>query len=342
MKKFLIKLSYTVLPIWVVLVSLTCYLSLIVIPLASGDIGRLACIPFGHDYDKMLEKSMIKDTLFQTIYEPDEFLFLNTEVLTVGDSFSQQQNGGYQNYLSKNGLQVVNCFRRLYDSPIQYAYNLLDKHVIDSTNTKVLVIEVVERDFETVIERFEKGKVEVIKQYYESGISSNSWSLARTRDYLLYQIGWVTPIYKVKLDEDMFSSDHPRDLYFFREDIEMGVSLINRDKLRQVVETLQQKAERQGVKLIWLIAADKYDLYQNHIVDNPYPAKTVNEDIEKALGKNPSLLIAKHYLLPRVEKGEKDIFLFNDTHWSYKSSQTIADELYNRILTIRNTRGSNP
>ena len=340
MKKFLIKLSYTVLPIWLVLVLTTCYLSLYVIPQTSGDIGRLACIPFGFEYDKMIEKSIIKDTLFQTIYKTEDFQTVKTEVLTVGDSFSQQQNTGYQNYLSEKGVKVVNCFRRLYDSPIQYAYNLLDKNVIDSASVKVMVIEIAERDFETFIGRFDKDKVEVGKQYKESGVSSNSWSLARTRDYLLYLIGWVTPIYKEELNTDLFSSDCPRDLYFYNDDIEKGVSISDGDKVRQVINTVQEKADGKGISLIWLIAPDKYDIYQKYIVDNPYPVKTVNEDIERILGKSPSLMIAKQYLLPLVEKGEKDIFLFNDTHWSYKSCKVIADELYDRLVTHTASGGS--
>ena len=44
MKKFLIKLSYTVLPLWIILVGTVLYISLYVSPRMSGDIGRVACI----------------------------------------------------------------------------------------------------------------------------------------------------------------------------------------------------------------------------------------------------------------------------------------------------------
>ena len=333
MRKFLIKILYTVCPIWLILVAVTCYLSLFVIPQVSGDIGRLACIPFGHEYDKMLEANMNKDTLVQTIIRADELKNLETDVLTIGDSFSQQLNSGYQNYLCEKGLHVANIFWRLYESPIQYAYNLLDQDVIDSTRIHTLVVEMIERDFETKIERFDKNKIEVQRQYSEDAAlpSSDLWSLSRARDYLLYQIGWVTPIYKETLDMDLFSSDKPRDLYFFRDDIEMGVSIRHGEKVKQVFDILQEKAEEKGVKLILMIVADKYDIYQNHIVDNPFPVKTINEDLERILGSNTSLLFTKPYLLPFVEKGEKDIYLFNDTHWSYKASKIIAEALYQKI-----------
>jgi hypothetical protein len=41
--------------------------------------------------------------------------------------------------------------------------------------------------------------------------------------------------------------------------------------------------------------------------------------------------MSKQYLLPLIEKGEKDVFMFNDSHWSYKASALIANELMNRI-----------
>lgn len=333
MKKFLLKLSYTVLPIWLILVAATGYLTLYVIPQISGDIGRLACIPFGLEYNKMLEENMKKDIMFRTLHQAEELKGLQTDVLTIGDSFSQQQYDGYQNYLGEKGLDVVNCFWRMYESPLQYAYNLLDKNVIDSTRVKTLVLELVEREFETRIERFDKNKIEVQRHYSEDAAlpSSDSWSLSRARDYLLYQVGWVTPIYKEKLDVDLFTSDKPRDLYFFSDDIELGVSILHSDQVKQVYDLLQQKAEEKGIRLIWLIAADKYDIYQNHIVDNPFPVKTINEDIERIVGKSTSLLLTKQCLLPFIDQGEKDIYMFNDTHWSYKASKIIADELYQRI-----------
>ena len=41
--------------------------------------------------------------------------------------------------------------------------------------------------------------------------------------------------------------------------------------------------------------------------------------------------MTKRLLMPMVDKGEKDVFKFNDTHWSYKASQVVADELVRRM-----------
>lgn len=346
MKQFLIKFLILVFPLWFVLVGLTVYISVYITPRISGDIGSLACIPFGHEYNKNLQKHMFKEEFYQTIYPTDCLKNIHTDVLTIGDSFSQLGKGGYQNYLCEMGLSVINTYRFLYNSPIQYAYNILDEDIVDSTNIQYLIVENVERGIEGALLNFDPKKKEVPSGELPTDSpkkqvkSANEWSVARARDYILYKIGMESPIYNTKLDTDLFSSDEPNALYFYHDDIEAGTTIKkdSEENIKQVFEILKHKAEEKGITLILLVAVDKYDLYQNHIINNPWPKKTVNEDIERIIGKSPNLLISKHYITPLVEKGEKDVFMFNDTHWSYKASKVVADELYNRIEYFHSTK----
>lgn len=340
MKKFLIKISYTVFPLWCIIVGLVFYVSLYVVPQNGGDIGRLALIPFGNQYSQWLSKSMMKDTLFQTIKSIDDLNFIHTDVLTIGDSFSQQGNGGYQNYLCEKGVTVINYQSHLFGDPLQCTCSLLEYGIIDSTNIKVLVVESVEREISNRFNNTEVDKPQTRwnpdKKGKEQNImkSANAWSVSRARDFIYYKLGKKnSPIYVANLEKDFFSSSEPRKLYFYHDDIERGTKIEGEcaKKAKQVFEYMQKKAKEKGISIIFLIAVDKYDLYQSHIVNNKYPAKTINEDLVNAIGENSSLLITKQYLYPLVEKGEKDVFKFDDTHWSYKASKVVADELYNRI-----------
>lgn len=45
----------------------------------------------------------------------------------------------------------------------------------------------------------------------------------------------------------------------------------------------------------------------------------------------PELLLTKKYLVPLVKRVEKDVFMFNDTHWSYKASEAVSNEIYSII-----------
>ena len=325
------------LPLWLFTVGITFYVSFYVIPRASGDIGRLGLIPFGNDYNLFLEQKMIKDIYVNTIDQRESIKDMKTDVLTIGDSFSQQKQEGYQNYLSLYGLSVTNISRSIFSEPIQYAYNLMNNGIIDSTKTKVLIIECVERDFNDRIDQFNANRQDTSKTKSDNKQNNNKLSLSRARDFLYYQIGLEKPIYSAKLEKDFFSSTSPRDLYFYHDDIEqeMHIKKSSESKVKEVYNTLIQKAEEKGMSIILMIAVDKYDLYQSFIVNNPYPHKNVNEDIKRILGSSPSLLLTKNNLLPLLKAGEKDIFKYNDTHWSYKASKVIAKDLYNRIQFLR-------
>jgi hypothetical protein len=350
MKKFLAKISYTIFPLWLLTVGVVTYLSLYVTPNIHGDIGVLAYIPFGHDYDANLEREMLKETLFSTIDKTDKLKQIHVHILNIGDSFSQLGKSGHQNYLCNKGLTLVNCQRDLYSSPLQYAYNIMDMNVIDSTNAKILIVETAERDFEKYIEDFDIAKTDMNElDTTDSSIlgaeannwsigrvkDPNTWSISRARDWIMYKIGNSMPIYTAQLNDNLFSSEEPNKLYFYCYDIINGVSIKqnNKKKVNQVFNTLRDKAQEKGMSFILMVAVDKYDLYQKYIVDNSFPIKTVNEDIERILGNNPNLFLTKHCLLPLLERKEKDVFRFTDTHWSYKASETIAEALYQHILS---------
>ena len=81
-----------------------------------------------------------------------------------------------------------------------------------------------------------------------------------------------------------------------------------------------------------MVPVDKYDLYQGYIINNPYDhPKRINEDVRELLGDIPEVMLCKYTLLPLLESGEKDVFLFDNSHWSYKGSQAVGIELSKRV-----------
>lgn len=338
MKKFLSKLSYTVLPVFLLLFGLTAYVTLYVAPRTTGDLGYLALIPFDCRED---DPDEMKEQLFKDIRQSDNLRNVHADVLTVGDSFSRMGRLGYQNYLAAQGVSVANCVRELYENPLQYAYNILDQGLVDSTNINVLVVQVGERDFVSRFEDFDIKKVDINKLEQEPfsnhrKVKANEWSLLRARDYLVYRM-YRSPVYRVTLNRDFFDSKEPRNLYFCCEDITKGMSIneSSKFKIENVFQILTKKAEEQGIKLLLVVPVDKYDLYQDYIVDNPYPhPKTIIEEARDIFGNNSNVLLCKFLLKPLVEKGEKDVFLFDDSHWSYKGSEAVGKELARRIKEL--------
>lgn len=337
MRKFLIKISYTLLPLWLLAVAAVTYFSLCIVPKASGDIGRLVIIPFGHEYDSTLARNYIPQTLFTTIDDMTLLKQCRADVITVGDSFSERGREGYQNYLAQYGLKVVNCERHLFFNPITFAYEIMNLGLIDSINTPVLIVECGERGVDEFMYGFEpKSSLHMMRADKKKLTSKtpNQWSLSRLKDYFVYRSGFTeSPIHDMKLDGDFFSyKGDERHLYIYRDDIMlMGIPKHHELIIKQTWQSLLDKAAEKGINLLFVVPVDKYDLYQDHIVDNPYPRKVVNEDIKRIFNDDPHILITRDYLQPLVEQGEKDIFLFNDTHWSYKAAQVVAKEIYRRL-----------
>lgn len=337
MRKFLIKLSYTLLPLWLLAVAAVVWFSLAVCPHTSGDIGRLQLIPFGNDYDSTLAKNYLHEMHFTTVYDLSELKQSRADIITVGTSFSERGLDGYQNYLAQQGFNVVNCERHLYFNPITFSYEIMNLGIIDSTNTRVLVVECGERGVDEFMYGFEpKSSLQLVRADKKKlgRKSPNEWSLARLRDYVVFRTGLhELPCLDVMLDGDFFSyQGDERHLYFYMDDIkQMGINPLHEDKMRRTWKLLVDKADEKGIRLMFVVPVDKYDLYQNHIVDNPYPPKTVNEDIVRVFNYDPRILITRDCLRPLVDSGEKDIFLFNDTHWSYKAASAVADEISRRL-----------
>ena len=323
------------------MIGLVVYVTLYISPRADSDLGSLALIPFGVEYSQSLMKYGMEDTLFMKVNYTEELRNIHVNVLTVGDSFSQQGNMGYQNYMPGKGFSVANCRRSLYENPIQYACNILDCGIVDSTNIDVLVVEVVERDFALRISDFKESKVEVPEPESASDgekRNANEWSLLRARDFILYRFASRSPVYVVDLKKDFFSSCEPNKLYFYDGDIKNGLTIDEAviPKVKNVFDLLTRKAHERGIQLMLMVAVDKYDLYQDYIMDNPYPPKQVNEDVREIFGDIPEVMLCKYCLQPLLDKGEKDVFLFDNTHWSYKGSEAVGKELSSRVNLLMN------
>lgn len=348
MKKFLIKISYTVLPVWLLLVGLATYLWLT--NDNSGDLMRLGLIDSGPEYTDSIRSNLLPEVYYLGQDNDSVMRSDSCDVLVVGDSFSHGggvgKHGDYVNYLAHDSGRKVVVFTPpdpTMTSPMQLAQALLKSKVIDSTNVKNLVVEEVER---YLVDRhcgFNAGHWHIARPDQALVVNSpdpnpdskkNTGPLLRVKDYVFYHLFGANPIYKVRLSRPVFGGVKPDVLYFYNEDVKLGFDVTEAQQ-RNIVSCYEEviaSARERGVNLIFLLACDKYDLYQNYILDNPYPPKTLNEDIERWMAPElDHFVISKRVLLPFVEQGVKDVYLFNDTHWSPASSKVIAGEIIKKL-----------
>ena len=347
MKKFLTIISYTVLPVWLALVGLATYLW--VTNDNSGDLMRLGLIDGGADYTDSISELALPEVYYLK-QDNDSLLRLDTcDVVVVGDSFSHGggvgKPGDYVNYLAHESGRKVVVFTPpqdpAFDNPMQLAFALLNQGVIDSTNCTNLVVQEVERylvdrhcKFVTDHMSIPRPVIDLQDDNGDEDKSKDYSPLLRVKDYIFYRFLGANPIYTAQLSRPLFSGGEPNKLYFYNDDVNLGIDVneAQRERVVACFETVIEAARLQGVNLIILIAADKYDMYQDFIVENPYPAKTLNEDIAQWMPDSRDyLLFSKDVLHPLLQQGIKDVYLYNDTHWSPASSHLIAGEIIKRL-----------
>ena len=60
--------------------------------------------------------------------------------------------------------------------------------------------------------------------------------------------------------------------------------------------------------------------------------KTLNEDLQQWMASDlDRFVFSKQVLGPYIGQGVKDVYLFNDTHWSPASSRLIAAEIIKKL-----------
>ncbi|MGL6023148.1 MAG: alginate O-acetyltransferase AlgX-related protein [Cetobacterium sp.] len=313
----------------------------------TGDIGNLAKINFGKEYNQLF-KSELENEKYYLEYDSN---INEYDIITIGDSFSQQKENGYQNHLSKlSNKKIMNLQRLPSKEPEQTAFILLNSGYFDKVKTKYLIIESVEREFlhrGIAININEYDNLKKIEQNYgnleklnEKIVKQNFFNISNFKfllNKILYMINdraFYTKIYKKDLKIPMFSL-REKELYFYSDDIKNlkyntkdNISLTNKN-----LNILNKQLNEKGIKLVIMPAINKHTFYQNYITDKKMKKSYFFEEYSKET-KGYIFINTKDILTKHLSE-EKDVFYLNDTHWSYKAAKKVAENL-NEILIFLN------
>ena len=132
----------------------------------------------------------------------------------------------------------------------------------------------------------------------------------------------------VKTKKSLFSVA-TNDLLFLCSDLN-GVKVNNNKKavfkLNEVLSSLSKKCKDKGIALIVLPSPDKFDFFYDEIAEKQkYPRPLFFERFEK-LPKEYIYINSKTILQEKL-KNKKDVYFYDDTHWSPRSSKILAAEL---------------
>lgn len=310
-----------------------------------GDLGRMS-----YKLDSLtLRKN--ENTFKQKHIDSTKWDKKKVDILTIGDSFSNGGGAGknnyYQDYLvNEYGLKILNIQNiKPAKNYLETLYMLNNSKVLDIMKPKIIIFESTEPQ---VLNRFSINNINnkinmkkenllksIIKETYKSKQPDVSFINNLNYNALLYNIlykfddnAYFSNAYISILNKSLFSSKDDKSLLFYKATIKYNKS-INEDRIKRLNSNLNNLAiilKNKQIKLYFMPAVDKYNLYSKYIVNNKYKDNTFFEQLRR-LKKDYILIDTKKILKKEIDKGVKDIFYSDDTHWSYKASEAISNSL---------------
>lgn len=289
------------------------------------------------------------DTLPKKHIENTEYDGRPIDMITIGDSFSQGAGGGkdrfYQDWIaSLNNMTVLNVQRYPNKSPLETAIILYNSGYLDMVKPKYLLVETVERFcaywYGRPLNFNEKVSLSHLKEYYKhktytGKLPEVSFINTGNLKFIIYHF-----LYKFKdrpldsmvcvrkLSKPFFSVKNSDKLLFVFQDVE-NIPYANEKSIKLMNDNLNHFADllaKKGIKLYFMPVVDKYNLYSDYIVNNPYP-ESVFFELLRPLPKRYGFIDTKAILIEEIKKGEMDVYYADDTHWSWKASKSIFEKV---------------
>ena len=308
----------------------------------SGDYSRVGYIT-GSSYSSKPEYHGTKSHIESCDYKNEPI-----DLITIGDSFSNscgKKSLYYQDWIASNrSLNVLNIQRLSGVDFFETIVIMLNSGFLDELHPKAILLERVERH---VIDSFSKNinmeemlPIEDVRKDFEQIRYINNLPLISFLNvgnfkFLLYSClrkfmdnALFSKVYMRDLDHSFFNVRNDRSLIWGYEDVE-HLSRENDLSIKAVndnLNTLAEKLSKKGIKLYFMPVVDKYNLYSEFLVQNPYPSSYFFEKI-RPLPKKYQFIDTKMSLIPMVAKGEKDVYWADDSHWSWNAVEKILEDI---------------
>ncbi len=288
----------------------------------------------------------------------NEFRGGKVDMVTVGDSFSMGGGAGknpfYQDYIASNSnITVVNIPSKIDDAvdgyycPVETLAVLYNSGMLDRLKPRYLLLESVERyapDRLFFHFRFDaSAPLDKLVAYYAAfkpkyelrnvvGITSfiNEGNLK----FIYYNIKDLFPVrkinnhvYRANLCRTMFSGKYGDRLFYYCDEYTNSINITG-NVIRAVNDNLNfiaDKLAEKNIRFVFMPVVSRLDLYGPYL-DPPRNDSIFFEELRK-LPKRYILIDTKELLQEAVQRGEKDLFFIDDTHWTWKASKQIFEKV---------------
>lgn len=336
MKKFILKTVLFVLP----------FLSIHVFYLMTSenrvlkDLNRIGKLNIDYDYFSKYPESKLDTIYFEYFANNTKN---NYKVLNIGDSFSRQEmkgTSGYVNFLAKQHTLLNMPF----SNPFERIEELLNNNILDTIKVDYIILQQVHRNALNKLNSVKEKSIKSINQLREYDLNSKQEILNKfssvnekqplfSKHNLFYALNALLKkdirekVIISKTKENLFSYDENK-LIFYADDIKhlkRKNNIVEIKKANEKLNLLSAELKKKDIKLIVLIAPDKYDFYFDDLIKPPYQ-KPIFYDVFDTLQKdyiyfNPKKILRKN------KDFRKDLYFFDDSHWSPIASKIIAEKI---------------
>lgn len=343
MKKFVRKVTLFLSPI---LLAFVCTESMF--STEKGDLLKIGYVADVSDYDvnKLFGEEFKRKKYFTTTSELDLSRKSEFKILVIGDSFSDQGNYGYPNYLAEsNKNSLLKLDRNFHKNPFETLFGIINGDLLDSIKVEYIVVQSVEREIPLrtsinesailTIDSLNKIK-EAKKSLVDRGPKQTDKLFSdRMLKFTTHNLGYsfddnafYSETYIIKTKDTLFSVNNNNLLFYF-EDLQYLNDNSDQKKLENLntqLNFLTSKLSEKGIKLIVLISPDKYGIYYDEIIEKEKYPKPQFFEIFSKLPKS-YLFVNSEGLLKKAISEKSDLYFYDDSHWSPYASKIIAKEI---------------
>ncbi|WP_175622744.1 alginate O-acetyltransferase AlgX-related protein [Chryseobacterium schmidteae] len=342
MKRFISKTVIFIIPFLLLYI-----ITLLFFTVNTGDLLRIGFIP---STDKKYRQNFTLYNHEMKFTELSKSKEKTYKILTIGDSFSEQGKSGYQNILA-NDFSILHVDRFISNNQIQKLVELSNGNFFDTYNIQYVILQGVERDLIDDIKNIDnKSRTNIhqidsiiINHKPEHNKDEYNFFSRTTLRFPYYALKYFTDknylsneqVYNVELNtKSLFSNNSNKLLFYYKDLNNTGQNNLpeNAIKLNRILNNISEKLKEKNITLIFLPSPDKYDVYYDYIVDKQNLTKPIFFDNFKKLNKEYSYINSKEILTEEL-KNKKDIYYFDDTHWSPIASVIIAQKIKEIIIS---------
>ena len=313
-----------------------------------GDLARLGYVT------DLVQPRRNRTTLPRRHLEAADYEGGPVDLLTIGDSFSNGGAGGpnryYQDFIaSRLGWKVLNLRILPGTHDIDTINILLNNGILQRIHPRYLLLESTARK---VTSRYvsppdwhrnmERARIDAYYRFgsHQAGATGlelppvrfiNTGNIKYWWNRLMYRLddcAFTSKACRVRLRAPRFSVGDGREMLFYRGDLHAlhKHTPANVRAIDDTLNALHARLAAAGIQLIFMPVVTKYGLYQPDFSDPDYEPDPLFRLLRKQPADYP-WIDTEAILRGAVNRGEKDVFYIDDSHWTPKASALIAQAL---------------